>query len=530
MKDKKAQVASGSLKPRRARWWLPLLFVGTCAAVSLAAWHFFHAAPLPKDVLRWGGDASGGAPYIIEQGPGREPKGFEAELAAYLAERLGLQSQFVNKSWDQLPNDLQRRDVDVILNGYEWFPERERAMASTVPYFAYKLRLLVRRGSSIKDWEDLRKPDARGRKRSVGVLSNSAAHKYLQERFGNDVNLVDLVEEGTTGIMLKVQNKDEGAEGLDATVQDAPAAVWYLDRTNQFPNLQAVGAAIKPFPYSYYVAFVSPKDVELRERLNRAILDGLRNGQLKAIYERYGLWDADQEGLLAAAANWPPPVTGTERGLGEYALLLLRAAWVTVKLACLAMPLAMAVGLLIALGRLYGPRWLDLVLAVYVEVLRGTPVLLQLAVIYYLLPNLPYFPIYLDPFWAGVIGLAINYSAYEAENYRAGLQAIPRGQMEAALSLGMSKATALRRIIVPQAVRLVIPPVTNDFIALFKDTSVCGVISVYELTKGYRDLAVNNPNDIVVLGTLTALLYLLMSYPLSVLARRLERRYSRPAG
>ena len=94
----------------------------------------------------------------------------------------------------------------------------------------------------------------------------------------------------------------------------------------------------------------------------------------------------------------------------------------------------------------------------------------------------------LPEFWAGVLGLAINYSAYEAENYRAGLLAIPRGQMEAALSLGMSTRTALRRVIIPQAVRIVIPPVTNDFIALFKDTSVCSMIAVVELTGMYRFL------------------------------------------
>jgi polar amino acid transport system substrate-binding protein len=123
-----------------------------------------------------------------------------------------------------------------------------------------------------------------------------------------------------------------------------------------------------------------------------------------------------------------------------------------------------------------------------------------------------------------MLGLAINYSAYEAENYRAGLLAIPRGQMEAALSLGMSQLTALRRIIVPQAIRLVIPPVTNDFISLFKDTSVCSVIAVVELTSRFRSLMVNHPQHMLRLGLVTALLYLLMSYPLSLVARRLERR------
>jgi polar amino acid transport system substrate-binding protein len=99
--------------------------------------------------------------------------------------------------------------------------------------------------------------------------------------------------------------------------------------------------------------------------------------------------------------------------------------------------------------------------------------------------------------------------------------------MEAALSLGMTTWTALRRVIIPQAVRIVIPPVTNDFISLFKDTSVCSVIAVTELTNRYRDLTVNHPQLVVELGLMTAFLYLLMSYPLSIVARRLEKRYPR---
>jgi polar amino acid transport system substrate-binding protein len=186
------------------------------------------------------------------------------------------------------------------------------------------------------------------------------------------------------------------------------------------------------------------------------------------------------------------------------------------------MPLAMLLGFLVAVGRLYGPAWLGRLLVLYVEFLRGTPLLLQLYFIYFLLPNLG---ITIHAFWAAILGLAINYSAYEAENYRAGLLAIPRGQMEAALALGMTKWSALRHIIIPQAVRLVIPPVTNDFIALFKDTSVCSVIAVSELTGSYNRLYNNNRDMLLELALLTSLLYLLMSIPLSLLARRLERRF-----
>jgi polar amino acid transport system substrate-binding protein len=510
--------AAGTVKPARPRRFV---WVGAAALLGVAGGVVLWLALRPGangDVLRWGGDANGGAPYIYEAN-GRLT-GFEVELADFLAGKLGKRPEFVQREWDSLPQDLQRGDVDLVLNGYEWFPEREAEMASTIPYFIYRLRLVVRPGSAVKDWNDLRRREG-GRKLKVGVLAASAAERYLKEKFADDVDVVSPdATEGVTAVMrLVVEGK------YDATVQDEPAVVYYVGEGRDFPQLRPVGEAIEPTEHSAYVIFVRKKDVELRDRLNAALLEGLRDGTLEAIYRKYNLWHPeDHPRLLKLANHWPPAVpAGPSEGLGTYAWILLKAAGWTVLLACLAMPLAMVLGLLVALGRLYGPRWLDLLLAAYVEVLRGTPFLLQLTVIYYLLP------LHLDVFTASLVGLALNYSANEAENYRAGLLAVPRGQMEAALSLGMSKATALRRVIVPQAVRIVIPPVTNDFIALFKDTSICGAIGFIELTKEYRTLAVTHPGVYVQLGLMAAGLYLAMSYPLSLLARRLERRFQRVA-
>jgi len=205
----------------------------------------------------------------------------------------------------------------------------------------------------------------------------------------------------------------------------------------------------------------------------------------------------------------------------KHGATLLEAAGMTVLLSVLSMPLAIAIGLVVALLRLYGPRLLAAPLGLYVEVLRGTPLMLQLFVIFYVFPGAG---IRLDALTAAVLGLAINYSAYEAEIYRAGLQAVPAGQMEAALALGMSRQLALKRVVVPQAVRIVIPPVTNDFIALFKDTSVCSVITVVELTKRYSIAAMSSPSEVLPLAAVAAALYLAMSYPLSILSARMERR------
>jgi polar amino acid transport system substrate-binding protein len=516
-------------QPWRAFFLRPIFYwtLAAAAVVAVIAWRF-TSAEVDGPALRWGGDASGGAPYIMEGQGGGPPTGFEAELAEYLGRKLGLRPKFVQRSWDMLRNDLARgTDIDIILNGYEWSPEREAVMASTIPYYVCKIQMVVRPDSPIKDWADLHR-DRSGKQLRIGVLSESSAHRYVAKNFTDDeVKVIPLSDEGITGVLTMVR---QGR--LDATVIDVPAAIWYVAQNNGYGDLRIVGQPIEP---TYYVIFCRPDDVNLRERLNGALNSALTDGTLKSILDHYSLWNEDQVELPAVAAHWPPEgVVASPSTMFDHARLLVRAAGVTVILACLSMPLAMVLGLLVAVGRLYGSRWLGWLLTFYVELLRGTPLLMQLLVVYYLVPfllekvGLP--RDLLNEFWSGVLALAINYSAYEAENYRAGILAVPRGQMEAALALGMSKTTALRRVIVPQAVRIVIPPVTNDFIALFKDTSICSVIAVNELAKQYQSLMTNFPQLVIQLGALTAILYMAMSWPLAVLARRLERRMSRVSG
>ena len=263
----------------------------------------------------------------------------------------------------------------------------------------------------------------------------------------------------------------------------------------------------------------------------------MTDGSLRKILEEYGLWNQTQaqRGLEADAEgrfHLARPETEIEQApetmevvhgwavILQRSPLLIQAALITVALSMISMPLAILVGLLLAVGRLHGPPMIARLCALYVEVIRGTPLVLQLYVIFFVLPEIH---ISIHAFWAGVMGLAINYSAYESEIYRAGIQAIPGGQTEAALSLGMSKWLTLRRIIIPQATRIVIPPMTNDFIALFKDTAVCSVITVVELSKEYY-IQARSTGAILELGVVTALLYLAMSYPLSLLARRTEAK------
>jgi polar amino acid transport system substrate-binding protein len=187
------------------------------------------------------------------------------------------------------------------------------------------------------------------------------------------------------------------------------------------------------------------------------------------------------------------------------------------------MALAVTLGVVIASGRVYGSGLTRAVLTGYVELMRGTPILLQLFVIYYGLAA----AVLLPAFLAALLGLALNYAAYESEIYRGALEAIPSGQLEAARTLGLSERQVLRLVRGPQAFRLALAPMTNDFVAMLKDSSLVSVLTVMELTKQTQVFA-TNLGSWVVPGIVCAGLYLAMSLPLAALARKLEARWKAP--
>jgi polar amino acid transport system permease protein len=158
-----------------------------------------------------------------------------------------------------------------------------------------------------------------------------------------------------------------------------------------------------------------------------------------------------------------------------------------------------------------------------ITVIRGIPIIVQLFYIYFVLPDLG---IQLSAFQAGFIGLGIAYSAYQAENFRAGIEAVDPGQIEAAQSLGMRPAVIMRRVVLPQAIRVFLPPYGNTMIMMLKDSSIASAITVAELTRDGQLIAASTFKNMTVF-TLVALLYLTMSLPLTYLAHRLERAFGR---
>lgn len=199
---------------------------------------------------------------------------------------------------------------------------------------------------------------------------------------------------------------------------------------------------------------------------------------------------------------------------------LLDGAAITIALTFASMALALVIGLVAALGKLswIAPlRWLAYW---YVEIIRGTPLIVQLFLIYF---GLPQYGIQLDAFVAGVLGLGINYGAYLAEVFRGGVLAVPRGQREAGESIGMSQRQIMRRIVLPQAFRVVIPPVGNYFISLIKDSALASTITVLELMRAANlEVALSFRSFDIYL--LVAAIYFAISFPISRALQRLERR------
>ena len=484
------------LKRRALVWARSIALLALVAACGRVGGDDGVAAMRARGTLRWGGDVQGGEPYVF-QDPARDRlTGFEVEIADALARRLGVRAEFVQNDWQTLIPSLERGDFDVALNGIEVTPARRARVAFTRPYYAFSETLVVPRSTSgVHGLTDLH-----GRR--VGTLEGSLALDLLRAEPGIDVVLYEGVEEP----YLDLERGRIAAVLLDNII----AARYGLPR----PTLRAAGTVGD----GVYAIAVRPDRPGVLTAVDGALAAMIADGELRGILERWKLWD-DRQGTVAASAPIPVDAAGRAGLTLAHLPLFLRGAAFTVVISLLAMAIAIVGGLVLSVIRRYAGPVSRGAAGLYVEVFRGTPVLLQLYVLYYgLAPILT-----LDAFTAAVVGLGLNYAAYESELYRAGLEAVPVGQTEAALALGMSRWLTLRRIVLPQALRVAVPGVANDFIALLKDSSLVSVITVVELTKRMTITAVDNRGWLLP-GALCAGLYLAMSYPLSRLARRLERR------
>lgn len=327
--------------------------------------------------------------------------------------------------------------------------------------------------------------------------------------------------------------RDLNYNRLDAVLLEAPYGLYYTYST---PDIIPVGEPIGELQYAFALPLQS---TALRDKINIAINHLKQSGKLQEILTRWNIWNPLQAQSMdvvykpytddvdfkkyASMVNYE---SSWRERVDLYVKLLprlLRAAIMTIQVSIMSMLFAIVLGLVLALGKVYGPTPLRWGINFYIEVFRGTPLLIQLLFIFYGLPSIG---ITLSPLVAAIIGLGLNYAAYEAEIYRSGILSIPQGQMEAARALGMSHIQGLRYVVIPQAVRVVVPPVTNDFISLLKDSSLVSVITITELTFVYNHVA-STYYDYFGTGILVAVLYLIIGLPFLILSRWAEKRLGR---
>ena len=465
-----------------------------------------------QPLLRWGGDAEGGAPYV-EADPNDPSKlrGFDVEVAEQIANGLGRKPQFVQVAFSSIDQSVARGDFDIGMSGVEETPARCAALACTMPYFEFHEVLTVRSEdrNRLTDIASLR-----GRR--LGTLGSTIAYeRALQAQQDHGVIVVSYDDD-----VHPYQDLREGR--LDAVLLDNIIAARSVRRV---PGLYIQPKAVAT---GHYVGVLAKENAALRDRINTILEARMRDGTLERIYREWNIWDEYQPAFFANAtrrAGSQPAATPRRAESPSYVAYipaLLRASVITIVLSCAAMALAVLVGILIASGRVYGDLLTRSILTTYVEVVRGTPVLLQLFVLYYGLSAV----IRLPAFIAALLGLGLNYAAYESEIYRGALEAVPRGQLEAARTLGLTERQVLTLVRGPQAFRFALAPMTNDFVALLKDSSLVSVITVIELTKQTSIFAANI-GSWVIPGALCAALYLILSLPLSRAARILEARWSR---
>ncbi len=426
----------------------------------------------------------------LEYQEGERFSGFDIDLGNALAREMGVKLQWVNCGFDGIFAALQARKFDIVMSAVTITPERAKQMAFSEPYYTAGQALASRKGGTI--YPDMASLTGK----TVGIQINTTAKevlkKYPQVKY-REYNTVDLA-------LLDLQNGN-----VDAVVADSPVVRHMLNRGYQ--SLTVAGTLLTT---EHYGIAARPEDKALIADVNAALERLKGRGEFAALQAKW--FGKDSASKTGGTAREIVPIV---------APALARAAVTTVELTVTALLCGLPLGLLIALlrvGRWRPGKWLAVL---YTQILRGTPLLVQVFTVYYVLPAAG---IRLGQWPSALLAFSLNSAAYVAEIFRAGIQSIDVGQMEGARSLGMTRGMAMRLVILPQAARRVLPPLTNEAIALLKDTSLVSVIALVELTRQGQQLTGTLAAPMIV-WPMVGLFYLALTVPLTVLAGALERRW-----
>ena len=453
-------------------------------------------------------------------------KGFDIDLGNEISKELGVKVKWLPLPWSSVLGSLETGKCDLVMSGMTITKERkEKGYGFTRPYFLSGQAIAKRKGDSrIQKLQDL--------KDKISSVQEDTTGQFALDKLGvpkSQVLKFDQLQDG----LLNLRNGK-----CDAVVADLPALQYQLKRS--YSELEVQGGV---FSFEYLGIASKKGETSLVSALNLALDNTMVDGRYAKIYKEWlqepvtteliGQLDKVQgEGtpvpkiasFVASAhlaSNAPAPGSAIALRwdvLNEGKALLLRGAGMTLLLTLLTLVIGTPAGLLIALARISKIPFLKQLCIAYVEVVRGTPLLMQIYVIYFVLPAIG---VNLPSFLAGVIALSLNAAAYISEIFRAGIESIDSGQMEAARALGMSYGGAMRWVILPQTLRRTLPPLTNEAAALLKDSSLVSVVALSELMREGKELATTSGSATTVYLAV-AVVYLAMTLPLTYLVRRLE--------
>lgn len=428
------------------------------------------------------------APFSIKQGD--DFTGFDVEVMKAVGERLGVEVEFVGTPWDSMFAALGAGRFDIVANQVNVNPERTKLYDLSDPYVDTAGVLVVAEDNP----EDITQlTDLKGKRSAQNITSSWAevAKDYDAKVVGVD---------GMNEAMASLKE-----HRVDAIVNDKLAVRNYI-ATSPDPGVKVVAETDE----KAQSVFAAKKGSGYMPEINKALAEMKADGTTQKIYDEYFTADnaAPSSWELIKANAWP---------------MAWKAIAVTIPLTAISFAFGLVLALVAALGRMSSAALPRGIARTYISIIRGTPLLVQLFLIFYALPEIG---IDLPPFLAAVIALSLNVGGYAAEVIRSAVESIPKGQWEAAETIGMSRTTALRRIILPQAARTAIPPLSNTLISLLKDTSLTSIILVVELTQAARFAAAPTFQYMPMFG-LAALYYWIICTILSVLQDRAEERFSR---
>jgi His/Glu/Gln/Arg/opine family amino acid ABC transporter permease subunit len=443
------------------------------------------------------------APFSYHDDSG-ELVGYDVDVARAVADKLGVKAEFVETPWDSMFAALGANRFDIVANQVTINEERKKLYDLSDPYAVGEGVIVTRADdNTIKSAADLR-----GK-----VAGATATSNWAQVARDNGAR-VEAVEGFAQAIKLLNQGR------VDAVVNDSIAANEYLATTGD----KTVKIAAKT-DGKVENAFAARKDSGLLPELNKALTDLSADGTLATISNKY----------LKANISGAPEGQGSQEQPPEQSLtgwqLIVKNLWpmakaavtVTIPLTIISFVVGLVIALGVALARLSKNAVVSNVARFYISIIRGTPLLVQLFIIFYALPE---FGVRLEPFPAAVIAFSLNVGGYAAEIIRSAIQSVPKGQWEAAETIGFNYAGALRRIILPQATRVAVPPLSNTLISLVKDTSLASTILVTELLRTAQVAAAKSFEFFALYGT-AAVYYWVICLALSFGQSRLERRLER---